>query len=181
MALKPDTKNILEQSLRDLLKAKRFDKISVEDITRHCSASRATFYRHFKDKYDLMSWSYTHRVHVFVEENSRPESWRNLFYQIMTFLYDNKNYFKAVVEYEGQNSFFEMLVNYGNEYWISILKGRFPGGVIPHEYRVAFEMHGAGSARFMLKWLKNDCDEPKDELTEILCKSIPANLLKIVG
>lgn len=181
MALKPDTKNVLEQSLRDLLKTKSFEKISVEEIAEHCGASRATFYRHFKDKFDLMSWSYTNRVYNFIKENKQPENWRKLFYQIMTFLYNNRNYFKAVVEYEGQNSFFEMLINYGTEYWIDALKDKFPMGVIPDEYNIAFEMFGAGTARIMLKWLKNGCNEPLEVMTDIMCRCIPAILVPLVG
>ena len=34
---------------------KSIDKITVKDITENCGYSSATFYRHFKDKYDLIA------------------------------------------------------------------------------------------------------------------------------
>ena len=42
------------------LAAKRtVDKITVRDIVDNCGYSTATFYRQFKDKYDLVAWYYT--------------------------------------------------------------------------------------------------------------------------
>ena len=41
---------------------KPIDKITVSDIIGNCGYSTATFYRHFKDKYDLIVWAYTQSV-----------------------------------------------------------------------------------------------------------------------
>jgi AcrR family transcriptional regulator len=55
---KPDNDSILADALLELLKEKPFEEVTVEDIVNKCGASRPTFYRHFKDKYDLMDWIY---------------------------------------------------------------------------------------------------------------------------
>ena len=52
-------KQILAESFRELAKEKNIDKITVKDITENCGYSTATFYRQFKDKYDLIAWAYT--------------------------------------------------------------------------------------------------------------------------
>lgn len=51
------TKLALEASLKELLRTKPIDKITINDLTEHCGISRMTFYYHFKDIYDLVEWA----------------------------------------------------------------------------------------------------------------------------
>ena len=46
----------LANSLKELMTTQSFDKLSVSDITNHCSLHRQTFYYHFDDKYELLDW-----------------------------------------------------------------------------------------------------------------------------
>ena len=50
-------KEILAESFRELAEKKSIDRITVKDIAQNCGYSSATFYRQFKDKYDLIAWS----------------------------------------------------------------------------------------------------------------------------
>ena len=50
------TKLALEVSLKELLRTKPIDRITINDLTEHCGISRMTFYYHFKDIYDLVEW-----------------------------------------------------------------------------------------------------------------------------
>ena len=40
------------------METESFHKISVSDIMLHCQMRRQTFYYHFKDKFELLSWIY---------------------------------------------------------------------------------------------------------------------------
>ena len=51
-------KEILADSFRELAKQNAVDKITVTDIAENCDYSPSTFYRQFKDKYDLIAWDY---------------------------------------------------------------------------------------------------------------------------
>ena len=51
------TKLALEASLKELLRTKPIDKITINDLTEHCGISRMAFYYHFKDIYDLVEWA----------------------------------------------------------------------------------------------------------------------------
>lgn len=70
MLIKTDTKSILAGSLCVLLEEKSFESITIKDIIDKCGASRATFYRHFKDKYYLMNWFYKQNVDELIKNNS---------------------------------------------------------------------------------------------------------------
>ena len=50
------TKNSLEQSLKNLLKTKPLNRITINDLVEDCGISRMTFYYHFQDIYEVMEW-----------------------------------------------------------------------------------------------------------------------------
>ena len=56
------TKEILAESFRELAENRPVDKITIQEIVDNCDYSPATFYRHFKDKYDMIAWDYVHRT-----------------------------------------------------------------------------------------------------------------------
>jgi AcrR family transcriptional regulator len=48
------TRELLQGALRKLLEQKRFDDITVQDITEAATLNRATFYAHYPDKFALL-------------------------------------------------------------------------------------------------------------------------------
>lgn len=48
------TKNLIIDAFLTLIKEKDFNAISIKDITERATINRATFYRHFSDKYVLL-------------------------------------------------------------------------------------------------------------------------------
>lgn len=56
------SKEILAESFRELADTRPIDKITIKDIVDNCGYSPATFYRQFKDKYDLIAWDYAKEV-----------------------------------------------------------------------------------------------------------------------
>ena len=51
-----NTETDLANALKQLMKTKSFEKISISDITNYCGMHRQTFYYHFMDKYELLEW-----------------------------------------------------------------------------------------------------------------------------
>src|SRR5713226_3962272 len=48
------TRQLLKEALRKLLEQKRFDDITIQDITEAATLNRATFYAHYPDKFALL-------------------------------------------------------------------------------------------------------------------------------
>ena len=48
------TRQLLQEALRELLRKKEFDKISVQEISDAATLNRATFYAHYVDKFALL-------------------------------------------------------------------------------------------------------------------------------
>jgi AcrR family transcriptional regulator len=51
------TRGLILQSFSELLAEKGFESISVQDVTDKAEINRATFYKHFPDKYALLDYS----------------------------------------------------------------------------------------------------------------------------
>jgi AcrR family transcriptional regulator len=53
-----DTKQILADSLCKLAESKSVNDITVLDIVNNCGLTAPTFYNHFRNKHDLITWYY---------------------------------------------------------------------------------------------------------------------------
>ena len=94
--LRKSTKNYFEDSLSELVDLKPFEKITVKDITENCDMTTRTFYNHFKDKYDLVLWTYSSKVDKYLEESGNSLDFKDLCnYLIEIFLKNRKLYISA--------------------------------------------------------------------------------------
>ena len=53
-----NTKKLLAEALKDLMRRKAFSKITVSEIINTCGVNRKTFYYHFEDIYALLKWMF---------------------------------------------------------------------------------------------------------------------------
>ncbi|MBO5556232.1 MAG: TetR family transcriptional regulator, partial [Oscillospiraceae bacterium] len=56
--IRKTTKELLAESFRELAEQKPINKITIANITDNCGMTQPTFYRYYKDKYDLIAWIY---------------------------------------------------------------------------------------------------------------------------
>ena len=80
-----ETKHLMAQALKKLIKDRPFSKITVQDIVDECNINRNTFYYHFENNYDLLYFTYSQEV------QNIAESFRNanaLIPQAMDFVLD---------------------------------------------------------------------------------------------
>lgn len=100
------TKRALAAALKELMMTTPFNKISVGDICEKCDMNRKSFYYHFKDKYDLINWIFNSEFIVGMQNRIYDSEW-DFVYDICTYFYENRNFYKKALLIEGQNSFHE--------------------------------------------------------------------------
>ena len=52
------TKSAIVACLKNLMQQKALNKISISELCRNCEINRKTFYYHFSDIYDIVSWMF---------------------------------------------------------------------------------------------------------------------------
>jgi len=65
------THHFLQEAMIELVREKGFDAITVGDIAERAMINRATFYRHYQDKYDLVTRIFEETTNHLVE-NMKP-------------------------------------------------------------------------------------------------------------
>ena len=118
-----DTKGIIIEAMKQLLAEQRFDKITVQNIIDRAHCSRGTFYRHFKDKYDIMNYYYleTNRDILSNSELSGREKTEAIVDSVLK----NKEYFGGVVDVEGINSFRNFVKQCSKQFYLAVYREKF--------------------------------------------------------
>lgn len=126
------TRSLILQAFYDLLAEKNFEAISVQDVTDKAQINRATFYKHFVDKYALLDYSINQ---MFMHEIDKrmlnachytPENLRNLILAVCEFLShlhgdcaQPHQQFESLVETQIKKQIYELLT-----VWLQQAKNR---------------------------------------------------------
>ena len=95
--------------MKKLMRQKPFEKISVSDICSDCGINRKSFYYHFRDKYDLVNWIFYVGFIGGMELDSYDSGW-DWMEDICRYFYGEREFYRAALKIEGQNSFRDYLI-----------------------------------------------------------------------
>ena len=120
------TRNLILQAFGELLAEKNFENIAVQDVTTKAEINRATFYKHFVDKYALLDYSISQMFMQEIEKRMlngchyTPENLRNLILAVCEFLSrlhsdcaQPHQQFESLVETQIKKQLFDLL-----SYWL---------------------------------------------------------------
>lgn len=99
------TKKAIASSIKELMKKKEVQKISVADIVENCGINRQTFYYHFKDKYDLVNWIYYNEVVSAITQNRTYENWSQAVLDVLNIMRKEQYFYINALSVTGQNAF----------------------------------------------------------------------------
>lgn len=102
------TKKAFSIVFKELMKNESFHKISIADICEKCEKNRKSFYYHFKDKYDLANQTFDTDF-PFMKTALSTADFGNTIRELCRHLYDNRQYYRKLLEIECQNSFSDHL------------------------------------------------------------------------
>lgn len=99
-----DMKEIITDSLIQMLAEKPLEKISVKDIAAKTGISRQAFYYHFTDIYDITKYFFRREIDRAFANYSDIDSWQTGYIRLLTWARNNKDlimntYFSAKREY----------------------------------------------------------------------------------
>ena len=175
---KNDTKIILRESMRGLLSKRSLDKISVGDIVKDCKISRATFYRNFKDKYDLMNFCFKGMVDE-LEKNMTLETWTKFLASIFRFVKTDQKFYVNAFKSEGDNSFLAYLYKVNIEFYERQLLGCTKATSLQEVDKACVAFFCAGEIQIFKDWLLRGAKESPEELTQWCYDFMPKRFQEI--
>lgn len=108
------TKDVIADTVFDLLQAQKIEEITISQIIEEAEISVRTFYNHFKDKYDVVNYIYIRMLEkeCWYQDGKRC-NWED-FMSKMAFNISGPylNYFTHTLGYTGQNNLHQTIVEY---------------------------------------------------------------------
>ena len=94
------TKERIAAAFKKLMIQGPFDGITITDITDECGLNRLTFYYHFQDKYDLMSWIFYKEIIEPLKGNVNADNWADMLYSALKTLKDDSDFYCSSITYD---------------------------------------------------------------------------------
>lgn len=174
-----DSKKILAESLEKLLMKKNLDDIQVSEIVAGTSLSRKTFYRHFKDKYDLASWYFAQFYESSFGRIIDGFMWEEALLSYLNIYQEKYNVLKNAYESHDINGL--------RGYDIAVTKKTYEkyltmkGADINSEIiRFAIEIASRGGTDMVIEWMLSGMKMEKTRLVSLLKQTLPKDILKYI-
>lgn len=160
----------------EMVESMPLEEVRVEELIRRSGVSKTTFYRFFRDKYDVMNAVYLDISKAITSSNTDLSQMHRFVREDFQIIYRHPRYFRRILDFNGQNSFRETIRDY---YRGNILRQVVErSGGEPLSARMLFEIdaYSETAAFIVIWWILNDCALPPEELASYSLDCIPLAL-----
>ena len=179
------TKKALKEALFELLKKQHFDELSVNSICERAGVRRATFYKHFKDKYDFLTYIISSLRDEFDEtffSQEQPESAVEYYVEYLAsfidFLDENREVMTSILASDMRMSLVVLIMKQNYADTLKRLERSVQRGmVLPSEPGYVASLLAGGFGSILLVWLNEGMKTPKEKVFA----ETSALLRKIIG
>lgn len=159
------TKKAIAASIKELMKKRTLQKISVADIVEHCGINRQTFYYHFKDKYDLVDWIYYNEVVSAVTQHRSLEEWNSVVLDVLKTMKNEQYFYTNALSVTGQNAFQDYFFNVTKNLISEMLDTVSQGSGIAAEDKVFIaEFYSYGLVGMVIEWARCGMKQSPEEI-----------------
>lgn len=171
-------KELLAASFRELAEKMPVDKITVRDITENCGYSSATFYRQFRDKYDLIAWDYAQGTAAIMGKiDGRDYVWRQTLPAGAQRYADEKEYLANLfLHTSGQDAFIQYMADNNYEALMDYIE-RVNGAPVEDEHiKMLVRAYCLGTVSLTCEWILGRYEATPEELAAVYEDALPAQL-----
>lgn len=170
-------KEILAASFKEIAEKKNIEKITVKEIADNCGYSPATFYRNFKDKYDLIAWSYVQESARIMGKLNGEYVWRDTLLDGALYYWENRDYIKNLcVHTSGHDTF----IKYMAQTNISLLKAEVRKSTgdkpIDKQTELIITTYCLGTVALVCEWVAGNIEATPRFIAQVFEDSLPVAL-----
>jgi len=181
------THKLIQEALIELTIQKGFPNVTVRDITRQAGINRATFYRHYQDKFDLLD-RYSQAVYelldtpeagpLSVASENHSENTPSGLVRMLEHICANSRFYRVMLGKNGDPAFAEKV----RQYIEKRLRRSIPETLLHEAVFVDLYLGymSSGSLGAVLWWLEHDMPYSPKELAAISFRLGAANLRAIL-
>jgi len=164
-----ETKRILAAGLKDLMKNKPLEKISIRELTDKANMNRQTFYYHFEDIYDLLQWTFQQEAIQYLEVHEMSSVWKEGLLQLFKYLDENREFCTCALRSLGREHLKRFFYSDIHRIFGRVIK-EFGEGLNATEEYMAFLTHfyTLSLAGLVESWLTGEMDQTPEEIIEMI-------------
>ena len=169
------TKEILAESLQELALKKNVEKITVREITDNCQLSTTTFYRLFRDKYDLIMWDYLKSINEIMDKNGRDGyPWSQTIYDGLHYFWDNHEYIKNLILHtSGYDAFLRLQTAANIDMLENYIKKSSGQTELDSDTKIYVRMYVFAVVQTIAAWIVGDFECTPTHLGQLFENTVP--------
>ncbi len=171
------TQDLLFKGITKLLQRQAIDKITVKDIINQAGVSRATFYRYYYDKYDLLNSYYEMILEDTLYRFKSDMTWEEAVYSIYKEIKRNLKFYQNAISSSDQNSLKNYIFEMSREFHLNVLE---ENGIDINDWKTvkAIESYIYGNLEIMHLWIKDGMKESIEDMMEVFDMGIPSEFIR---
>jgi len=172
-------KEYLLEAIHSLSKKHPFDDITVEMILREADVSRGTFYKYYRDKYDLANSYYSDYVSSHILTKYNGLNWEDCLKEMLLFIKQNQDYFKIMIS-NCRTDFLSFISSFGLKRYQRVYMHNLGISQLSQDQIYELEFYNAGCVRIFSLWIENGCNIPIENLVKMFFSLMPEKFTSIL-
>ena len=161
------TKLAFVEALKELLKTKSLQKVTIQELADACGYNRMTFYYHFQDIYALLEWACREEAQRAIADKRTYETWQEGFCQLLEAIEEEKHVILQVDRALGRGQIESYLYGLTEPLLAKVIEE------MPHHQGIGKEdedflasFYTYAFVGVVMEWMQKDCEPSPKEVTE---------------
>jgi AcrR family transcriptional regulator len=177
------SREILAESFKELAQTMPVNKITVQKIADNCGYSPATFYRQFRDKYDLIAWDYTRGPGRILEQlDEKGVGLEATTERICSYYLEQQEYVRNLLAHTGgRDSFVRYMAHEHAKMMEGEVRRLCGDGAIDEVVAFCIRSYCLGTTAVVCEWIEGGCKLPTKRLARLCMEALPAPLARLLN
>lgn len=163
-----NTKEVLAITLKQLTSKKPFAKITIADITQASGFNRQTFYYHFRDKYELLSWTYAQDARTIIDDGMTFENWHRYMATLLIHIKAEGDFYQNTISCE-ESVFKDFLFSLTSSvFFLAIDALDLHHQIAQNDKNFYSEFFSFGIAGVIVNWIRSGMKETPEKVANNL-------------
>lgn len=167
------TKQAIVSAFNRLIAKAEIERITTEKIAAEAGVSKATFYRYFRDKYDVLNYNYKALLDQAI---AHSDNYRDLFFRLYRFAREEWTGFRRAFDSTGVNSLENFVYSYSRSVVEQITAQNRGGAGLTPEENLQADVLCRGISYMYKKWTLGRYPLDDDTAADALYALMPESL-----
>lgn len=167
------TRLVFVESMKQLMAHTPLDRITVRQIVENCGATRQTFYRNFRDKYDLVNWYFDRIVQKTIRQMGVSLTLREALVKKFEYMVQDRHFFLSALSSRDYNNLMDYDYRCILAFYRSVAQAN---GAVTGEIGFLLEFYCHGSMDMTAAWVRDGMQEPPEAMARHLVEAMPEKL-----